>query len=179
MALILEMVKYPQLTLLARTASDLMTPNPVSISEDATLREALNLLIDRGFKAAPVIDAAGRPVGVLSSTDLLIHDREEVDHLTVAPEYYDRTEMATENGEPLGRGYRVERVDRTRVRDVMTPAVFSVGPNTPAEHVIREMVRLNVHRVFVVDDANVLIGVITALDVLRRLEGEEEEGPTR
>ena len=36
-----------------------MTPNPVSIHENASLRDAINLLIDKGFSAAPVIDDAG------------------------------------------------------------------------------------------------------------------------
>jgi CBS domain-containing protein len=174
MALTLELKKYPRLTLTAETAAELMTPNPVSIPEDATLREALALLTDRGFKAAPVIDAAGRPVGVLSSTDLLVHEREEVEHLTVEPEFYHRAELEAA-GERLGKGFQVERVDRTRVRDLMTPAVFSVAPETPADRVIAEMVALRVHRVFVVDDSGVLVGVISALDVMRRLEKADED----
>ena len=59
-------------------AKDLMSSNPVSIHRDATLCEALDVLTDRGFGAAPVIDDAGRPVGVVSRTDILIHDRESV-----------------------------------------------------------------------------------------------------
>ena len=39
---------------------------------------------DRGFSAAPVIDAAGRPVGVLSRTDLLVHEREQTHHATMS-----------------------------------------------------------------------------------------------
>jgi CBS-domain-containing membrane protein len=161
--------KYPKLTLRARTAAELMTPNPVSINEKAVLREALALLTDRGIKAAPVIDEAGRPVGVLSGTDLLIHDRERVELLRVEPEFYHRAELKMDNGERLGTGFEVENVDSTRVRDVMTPAVFSVAPDTPAARVIEEMVSLKVHRVFVVDDSGVLVGVVSALDVLRRL----------
>src|SRR5690606_26266365 len=50
------------LTLSARTAADLMTPSPVSISQHATVKEAAAFLTTRGFSAAPVIDDAGRPV---------------------------------------------------------------------------------------------------------------------
>ncbi len=167
----LDRKNHPRLRLRANTAAELMTPNPVSLRDGAALREALALLTDRSIKAAPVIDAAGRPVGVLSCTDLLIHDREEVEHLTAAPEFYRRDEMETDAGETLGKGFRVERVDGTCVRDVMTPAVFSVAPDTPAVRVIEEMVGLKVHRVFVVDDSGVLVGVISALDVLRHLAG--------
>jgi CBS domain-containing protein len=56
-----------------------MTPNPVSIREGATVREAVELLTGRGISGGPVIDEAGRPVGVLSRADILVHDREAVD----------------------------------------------------------------------------------------------------
>jgi CBS domain-containing protein len=62
---------------------ELMSPNPVSIRRDASIREALELLTDYGFGAAPVIDEAGRPVGVVSRTDVLIHEREYVHHASV------------------------------------------------------------------------------------------------
>jgi len=51
----------------------------------------------------------------------------------------------------------------------MTPAVFSVPADAPASRVVADMVALNVHQLYVVDAANVLVGVITALDVLRKL----------
>jgi CBS-domain-containing membrane protein len=171
---------YPRLTLRASTAADLMTTNPVSIREKATLREALALLTDRGIKAAPVIDHAGRPIGVLSSTDLLIHDRERSEHLRAAPEFYNRADLHLSNGEKLGEGFEVEAVDNTRVEDLMTPAVFSVAPEAPAARVIEEMVALKVHRIFVVDESGVLVGVISALDVLRRMTdamGRETPAP--
>jgi len=161
-----------RLTLQAETAADLMTPNPVSINAEASMREALALLTDRGFQAAPVIDEAGRPVGVLSSTDLLVHDRERVEHLQAAPEFYHRADLVLDSGERLGEGFEVECVDATRVGDLMTPAVFAVAPETPVAQVIEEMLSLKVHRIFVVDEAGVLVGVISALDVLRRLASD-------
>ena len=63
------------LTLKAQTAADLMTEHVVSIPEDAPLHEAIAVLIDRGFSGAPVINEAGRPVGVISRSDILVHDR--------------------------------------------------------------------------------------------------------
>jgi CBS domain-containing protein len=159
----------PRLTLQVETAADLMTANPVSVREDATLREALGLFIDKGFSAAPVIDEAGRPIGVLSRSDLLVHDRESASYLRQEPEFYHKEELKTANGETLGRGYLVEKVDRTKVGDLMTPAVFSVGPETPAAKVVHELLSLKVHRLFVVDDNGVLVGVISTFDVLRHL----------
>ena len=148
----------------ARTATDLMSPNPMSLREDASLKEAIAFLVDRGISGAPVIDEAGRPVGVFSQTDVLIHDREEVEHLA-------GTEI--EYGTPLPRHwwneFQIERVDSTPVRDLMTPAVFCVGMDTAAAAVIEQMRELHVHRLFVVDEAGVLVGVVTAMDIVRQL----------
>jgi CBS domain-containing protein len=158
------------LCLRAETAADLMTANPVSVREDASVKEAIALLIDRGYSAAPVIDDAGRPVGVLSRTDVIVHDREKVDYLEPLPEFYDRSELTAAAHEHLGEGFQVEKVDPTRVGDIMTPAVFSVAPDAPAARVVAEMLNLKVHRLFVVDANGVLVGVISALDVLRYLQ---------
>jgi CBS domain-containing protein len=151
----------PTLRLRAVTAADLMVPNPVSIREDALVREAIVLLTDKGFSAAPVIDAAGRPVGVLSRSDILVHQREKVDYVPGRSEYYEAAETAW--------GFQVENIDPTLVREMMTPAVFSVTPDAPVAKVIDEMLALHVHRLFVVDKAGVLVGVISALDVVRHL----------
>lgn len=159
----------PRLHLWAETAADLMKPDPVSIREDALVREAIVLLTTKGFSAAPVIDRAGRPVGVLSRSDILVHDREKVDYIPTQGEYFSEAEVETPDGEKLSEGFQVENIDQTRVRDLMTPAVFSVTPEAPAAKVINEMLALRVHRLFVVDSNGVLVGVISALDVLRHL----------
>jgi CBS domain-containing protein len=154
----------------ATNAAELMTPNPHSIHEKATLKEAIAFLTDRGFSAAPVIDDAGRPIGVLSRADILVHDREEARR--AFPEFYHATDLHTEQGERLGKGFQVEAVDRTRVRDVMTPVVFSVPPNTPSAKVVEHMLGLKVHRLFVVDEFGVLVGVISVIDIIRQLQPE-------
>jgi CBS domain-containing protein len=155
-------------TLHARTAADLMTADPLSLEELATVPEAITFLTDKGFSAAPVIDETGRPVGVVSRSDILVHDRETVRH--AVPEYYAPSELTIGPGERLPSGFEVEQPDYTRVRDIMTPVVLSVSPEAPAGQVVRNMLAWKVHRLFVVDDDGVLIGVITALDVLRHLQ---------
>jgi CBS domain-containing protein len=146
------------------TAADFMTPNPLSLRQDATIREAVDFLTAKGISAAPVIDEGGRPVGVLSQADIIVHDRNHGPVETPVTSYYDESEPPT-----AGKSDSQRISDEERVRDIMTPAVFSVTPETPASRVIAEMIGLNVHRLFVVDSVGVLTGVISALDVLRHL----------
>lgn len=52
--------------------SEVMTPNPVSVRHGITVREAAAFLAERGIGAAPVVNDAGRAVGVLSRSDVLL-----------------------------------------------------------------------------------------------------------
>lgn len=55
---------------LAVTAADLMSPDVVTISQDAPLRAAAELFCQRQIGEAAVVDAGGQCVGMLSATDL-------------------------------------------------------------------------------------------------------------
>jgi len=151
-------VKPVRLTLEAVTAAELMSENPISIRAEASIMEAVALLTDRGFSAAPVIDEAGRPVGVVSRADILVHDR-EFHRAPVLPE-----------ARSMPEGFGVEDCDPGKVEDIMTPGVFAVSPDTPVASVVEQMLALHVHQLFVVDDQGLLVGVISTLDVLRHLK---------
>jgi CBS domain-containing protein len=147
-------------------AKDLMSPNPVSIRRDATVLEAVALLTDRGFGAAPVIDEAGRPVGVVSRTDILIHEREYAHHACTE----DYTDWDSLPAPSWPEGFSIEVTDPTTVAEIMTPAVFTVSLEAPAPEVVKRMRELKVHHLFVVDAELALVGVISPLDMLGHLE---------
>jgi CBS domain-containing protein len=125
------------LILEAQTAEELMTPNPVSISEHASILDAAAVLSSREFSALAVINDAGRPVGVVSRTDIV---RREANPSST-----------------------------TDVREIITPTVVSIRPDDHAWEVIAKMAAFKVHRLFVVDRTGVLVGVISAFDIVRKL----------
>lgn len=141
------------------TARGVMTDNPISIHEHATLKEAAAFLTNRGISAAPVINDAGRPVGVLSRTDIVQF-----------------SSGAAQTPKTLGEFVHegIDAGDQTLaksvvVRQIMTPGVLSVDLDTSLTQVIEIMLAGKVHRLFVTDYDGVLVGVISALDVLRCL----------
>jgi predicted transcriptional regulator len=144
------------------TAADLMTANPLSIREDANLAEAVRFMTDHALSGAVVINAAGRPVGVITNTDILVHQRERLHgrEMPLIPMSEWTTENWLEGDEFVGPPF---------VSEVMTPIVFTVRNDDSARKVVEQMVALNIHRLFVVDEAGVVVGVISALDVLRRM----------
>lgn len=143
------------------TASDLMTQPPISIQANSSMPEALEFFNLRGFHAAPVIDTAGRPLGVVSVTDILRHDLDRGSHLSHAEERI--------SGKPVPENFEIEEVDSTRVEDIMTNTIFSINPGTRLPEIIKKMLDLDVHQVYVVNPEGLLVGVISTSDVMRVL----------
>ncbi|GAA1570565.1 CBS domain-containing protein [Streptomyces globosus] len=54
-----------------RSVADLMTPHPVGVRAATAFKEVARLLHEYDITAVPVVDADGRPVGVVSEADLL------------------------------------------------------------------------------------------------------------
>lgn len=122
---------------------DIMTREVFTLRPTATADEASWALAVRGISGAPVRDGMGRLVGVVSRSDLTDPERH-----------------------PLGLG------DQT-IREIMTPAMLTLHESDPALNAVRLMVREEVHRILVVNDAGDLVGIITPTDVLRAmLEGD-------
>lgn len=156
-----------RLVLHAETAADLMSTAPVSIHETATLAEAAKFLIEKEISAAPVIGDTGRPVGVLSRSDLVRHEIEAAGPKPATSDFYQVVDLFCP---PALRGIvHPTKPEHVRVRDVMTPTVLSVTPEDTALAVVAQLVAMKVHRLFVIDQTGVLVGVISTFDVLRKL----------
>lgn len=150
------------LKLEARYAADIMNPDPKSIRAEATLAEILNFFTSRNLAAAPVVNHAGRPIGVVSRSDVLIHQAQG--DSPPRTEYFEIPDLERSKDPDATACARVT------ARDLMTPAVFAVGPKTPINKVVADMVGLHVHRLFVVDDDGLLVGVISAMDIVKNLQ---------
>lgn len=53
------------------TAEEVMTPQPVSVKEEASADELMKTLEEHHFIRVPVVDEQGKVVGVVSRTDIL------------------------------------------------------------------------------------------------------------
>ena len=157
--------KSRKLTLRAETAGDLMSANPISLRVGGTVREAMVVLLDRDVAAAPVIDEAGRPVGVISVTDILVHERQASLPLGVQAELSAAARFIGK----LRDEFEIEVADPTTVGEVMTPGIFAVKQDCSTEKVVADMLKYRVHRLFVQDGECVIIGVISTTDILRNL----------
>jgi CBS domain-containing protein len=108
-----------------------------------------------------VIDEAGRPIGVVSRTDLLDYWGRRRDRL-----------VALANGETTPNSLTASHGEPNAdliASEFMTPVVFSVTVNTPVAKVIDKILALEVRCLFVTDEHGVLVGAISVFDLLRSI----------
>jgi arabinose-5-phosphate isomerase len=69
--------------MLDRPIAEVMTPQPITVTIGTRLIDAVELLQRRKISELPIVDAAGRPIGLLDITDLIgLIPKEEAEQLT-------------------------------------------------------------------------------------------------
>jgi len=141
-------------------AMDVMTREVVSVAPDASIMEAVRLMLQHKISGLPVIDASGKLQGVVTEGDFLR-----------------RVETGTERKRSrfveflLGPGRLAEdyvHASGRKVDEVMTPEPRTVGEDEPLEKVVHLMERYRVKRLPVVRGGKV-VGIVTRQNLMRAL----------
>lgn len=127
-------------TLASIAAKDYMTTKLVTFTPDMEVMTAIHQLVKNHLSGAPVVDAAGKLIGVLSERDCL----------KVA----------------LAAGY--EGVPGGQVSEYMTHEVSTVEPDTPMLEVASRFLGSPAKRFPVIKDG-ALVGQISRSDVMRAI----------
>jgi CBS domain-containing protein len=136
----------PMLATNGLRVGNLMTIDPVTISADESAGEAERLLKTYRISGLPVMEGDAL-VGVISQTDLL----------------------SARSSELISANW-----ERLRVRHLMTRPPLTVTTTSSIKAAARRMIDHHIHRLVVLDEGDVPVGVITPLDLLRSLLDEAE-----
>jgi len=123
-----------------------MTRNPVTVTTDTSLKDALELLRSSHFRHLPVVDKEGKLAGIVTERSLVYASPTPATTLSV---------------------FEVEYIlSRTEIGQVMHSPVITVGPDLPIEEAARIMVD---HRIgcLPVLEHDGLIGIISDTDIFR------------
>ncbi len=127
----------------------IMTSDPTTILTTATAADAAQAMKTQGLRHLPVTDPTGRLVGILSDRDLR------------GPMVGDATGAPAPSAGAL-------------IATIMTPAPITAGPDDDIGAVAGKIVAHRIGAVPVIDAHGVLVGIVSFVDVLRRLAKEAE-----
>ena len=152
-------------------ARDVMTTEVVRVPADLTVAELADVFMENEISGAPVVDEEGALVGVVSVFDVARQSSGETGVVSepANPEFYVRGWEEQYTVDEFRR-LRVQEGHLT-VRDVMTPAAFTVEEDDPISDVARTLVDGHIHRVLVTRGHEV-VGIISSLDLLRAYLGK-------
>jgi CBS domain-containing protein len=140
----------------------IMSADTICVDPELSLEALLKLFLDHGISGAPVVNKEGRPLGVVSKTDLLRSQWENAGLIELEPFAPDGAEDVE-----LEPGFHLERIREGKVEDIMTPVSFTLSENASVARAAALMAYEGVHRVPVLSGSGQVIGLISALDVTR------------
>jgi CBS domain-containing protein len=143
------------------TVRDVMTTRVVTVRGDTPFKELAAMLASSRVSGVPVLDQAGKVIGVVSETDMLIKEADRAGH---------RGSFAG-----LRRSRDREKAAGVTAAELMTSPPVTIGPDEPVQHAAFLMYDRAVSRLPVVDQAGHLVGIISQLDVLRVFSRPDEE----
>jgi CBS domain-containing protein len=121
---------------MAKTARDVMTPDPACCSPETSLVEVAKLMVLNNCGEIPVVDADGQPIGVVTDRDIVCR-------------------IVADGRNP----------SNSAARDAMSQPVISVRADAPLDQVVATMERHQLRRVPVVDRQGLCAGIIAQADV--------------
>lgn len=145
-------------------AREIMTPNPILLKREMSVKDAAEILTKNKIGGAPVVDDEGNIVGIVSERDLIMRDVRlrypTVIH--VLDSFIYLPNPANQFNQDLRKA-----VGAT-VGDVMSTHVIAVDPGATIEDVATMMVDHKVDRLPVVEDGKP-IGIITKADIVKTI----------
>lgn len=141
-------------------AKDVMTRDLISVTPDATVLQAARLMLQHHISGLPVVDASGKLVGILSEGDFLR-----------------RRETATQRRRSrwleflMGPGKIASEYTQShgsKVAEVMTSDVRTVGEDTDLEKIVELMEKHRIKRVPVIRDDRI-VGIVTRSNLMHAM----------
>jgi CBS domain-containing protein len=148
-------------TVKTTTVRDVMTTSVVAVREHADFKEMVTAMRGRRISAFPVIDAAGRVIGVVSEADLLVKEASP----GPPPGLVRLAWMLKERSKATG----------VTAAEVMTKPAVTIREDATVGDAARLMQSHRVKHLPVVDDDGQLRGIISRADVLSVFERPDDE----
>jgi CBS domain-containing protein len=134
---------------------DLMTTQVVTVGPATPFKDLVARLAQHRVSALPVVDDAGRVLGVVSEADLLLKE-EFPDPDQDIPLFWTRR-----------RRLERDKAAGSTARDLMSVALVSISPEATVAEAARRMHTANVKRLPVIGEGGRLVGIVSRGDLLK------------
>lgn len=146
-----------------QVAQEIMSREVVTVGPEMPVEKLAALLWEKRISGAPVVDEAGRLVGVVTESDLI--DQAKKLHIPTAITILEAV-IFLERAQKVEQ--EVNKMAGSRVRDICTSNPVTVTLDTPLDEIATIMAEKHLHTLPVMDNGR-LAGVIGKSDIIRTL----------
>ncbi len=143
------------------TVKEIMTRDVCTVHEHTDLKELAALFVEHNYKTLPVVDSAGKLVGIVSQTDLIEQDKPL--HIPTVISLFDWV-IYLES--PKVFSEEVRKVSARKVGEICAREVVTCTPETTVEELATLMVEHKIHLLPVLEGEH-LVGVVARFDIIR------------
>jgi CBS domain-containing protein len=153
---------------MTKTVAEVMTPNPIAVTPQTSLQEAIKVIAEKNISGLPVVDDSGKLVGVISETDLMWQET-GID----PPPYIMFLDSVIYLQNPNRHEKLVHKVLGQTVGEVMTDKPITIKPSQTLREAAQLMAERKIGRLIVTDETDGTIsGIVTRGDIIRAMAGD-------
>lgn len=153
----------------APAVTDVMTPNPISVTSTTPLNTAVKLIADHHISGMPVIDGDHQLVGVISESDLMWQETG-----ANPPPYIMVLDSVIYLENPATFEKELHKALGQLVGDVMTKSVITIQADASLQAAAKLLHRRNIHRLIVVNNEQKVVGILTRGDIIRYMASHQD-----
>ncbi|MDE5086916.1 MAG: CBS domain-containing protein [Trichodesmium sp. St15_bin1_1] len=147
-----------------KIVSDIMSYNPITVKPEMPLKEAIKILAEKRISGLPVVNENGNLVGIVSETDLMWQESG-----ATPPPYIMLLDSIIFLENPARYEKEIHKALGETVQDVMTKNPLTTTPDQPLPATAKLMHERNIHRLPVLDENGLVIGILTRGDIIRAM----------
>jgi CBS domain-containing protein len=151
-----------------KTVADVMSRDPITVNPETPLNEAIKILAERRISGLPVVDQAGKLLGVISETDLMWQETG-----VTPPAYIMFLDSVIYLENPTRYERDLHKALGQTVGELMSRDPITVSPDKALREAAQLMHERNIRRLPVLDDEGHVIGILTRGDIVRTMAAEQ------
>lgn len=145
------------------TAADIMTRDVITVRKETSIRELAEIFTRHRISSAPVVDAGGSLIGIVTETDLIEQDKSL--HIPTVISLFDWV-IYLESEKKFEK--ELKKMTGQTVGDIYAEEVETVAPTTPISEVADLMSSRKMHALPVVEGKKV-VGMVARIDLIRTM----------
>lgn len=149
---------------MSKIVADVMSRDPILVRPQTPLKEAIQILAEKRISGLPVIDDAGKLVGIISETDLMWQETG-----VTPPAYIMILDSVIYLQNPGTYERDLHKALGQTVGEVMSKNPVAISPDKSLREAAQLIQNHKVQRLPVLDNGGNVIGILTRGDIIRAM----------